>query len=226
MYKKITHNIVEEHYEHPAVVPENTKIKAGSVFLNTQPENSTSAVTLRMASKDYFVWYLWNLRNYVTARIAVTEEINLYRNSTVSHARSLIDVVKNYYGAPIGPNAVMAFETLTVSLLDLVEVLANNQDSKPAVERAKSSVTNFANSVNALAPVIWPSAAVSEIWTAVVDSIFDQTTARMEKQWDKDQAAVKSSYGILVSGQGTGVQGFAEVFALGIIQQQPSRFLQ
>lgn len=226
MYKKITHNIVEEHYEHPAVVPENTKIKAGNVFLNAQPENSSSAVALRMASKDYFVWYLWNLRNFVMARIASTEEVNLYRNSSINHARSLIDVVKNYYGAPVGPNAVMAFETLTVSILDLVEVMANNQDSKSAVERAKSSVTNFANTVNALAPTIWPAAAVSEIWTAFVDSVFDQITARMEKQWERDQSAVKSSYGILVSGQTTGIQGFAEVFALGTIQQQPSRFLQ
>ena len=40
MYKKITHNIVEEHYDHPAVLPVSMRSK----MMNASPENEEDVV--------------------------------------------------------------------------------------------------------------------------------------------------------------------------------------
>jgi hypothetical protein len=231
MYKRITHNIVEEHYDHPAVaaaamqcgntMTQGQRIMAGA-FSNI--EYNPAAVALRMMSKDYFSNYLTYLRNYIVNKIsgdaAATADAKKLMDQNLT---KLMPLVNPFFAVADSQKIGTEFSNLTNRLVAVIDSLVENKDVAMAQTELRNQVGSLSKALYDLAPNQWPQQSVMDLLTAIAGAIVDQTQARMAKNWSMDSDSLRRASEYLISGNPPNL-GLSEVLARGIISLRPSRF--
>jgi hypothetical protein len=230
MYKKITHNIIEEHFDNIAayqcggnakIMMSGNSITAG-IF--SGGENSPSAVALKSAAKDYFLNYLMGVRNYIISKIsgdisATTES----RKILDQHVQKFSKLISSFFSLEDTPKIVTAFTNLTNRILDMIDGLAENKNTEASQAELTKEINNFAGLLYSLAPNQWSQWPLINLWASIANSIADQVRSRISKNWEEDSAALDRSAMYLVTNVFPDL-GFSEALAKGIIYLRPGRF--
>jgi hypothetical protein len=245
MYKKITHDIVEEHFDHPMasqlkhqmdnkkLIPKLSSYYIGSdysVGLNDplpQYVLNENTMLFRMDCRTAWNKWVYSLLNYSVSLNGNLPGTDQVKGRMHKNAVAIGDMLIPYYG----PTAGKLVGTSLIAIDDIgmhyVEALKNNEPTEEIVASWVPFVNDFAKILNELNPNNWPAALITDILLAVVKAWQDQLTARAVGDIIADEIAIDLIAKLVVTGipdHGKGFDSLADVFSRGIIAQFPSMF--
>ena len=237
MYKKISHNIVEEHFEHPATLPAG--MLSNSVPMPKAPKAgqlpnyvmNEQTMQFRMDSRTAWAKWVWSLLNFsisLNGNLPGTEQV---KGRMHKNAVALGDFMIPYYGL----SASRAFVTALIAIDDIgmhyVEALKNaaaEAEIEKIVASWKPYIANIAKIFNELNPNNWPESTVYDIFAGVVQGWQDQLTSRAKGDLIADEIAIDYLNKLVVTGvpdhSAGGFSSLADLVSRGIIAQFPDRF--
>jgi len=231
MYKKITHNIIEEHYDHLTMaaaamqcgntMAQGQRIMAGA-FSNI--EYNPAAVALRMMSKDYFSNYLTYLRNYIVNKISGDATATADAKKLIDqHQAKLLPLFNPFFIAADAQKIATEFSNLTNRLVAVIDSLVENKDVAMAQTELRNQINTLSDVMYNLALNQWPRQPMVDLLTAFTGAMVDQTQSRINKNWSIDSDSLRKASNYLISGNPPDL-GLSEVLARGIISLRPTRF--
>ena len=241
MYKKITHNIVEEHFEHPACLPngmlsENPallpapELKAGQLPPAVMNE---ATMRFRMDSRTAWAKWVWSLLNYsisLNGNLKGTEQV---KGRMHKNAVALGDFLIPYYGLTAARAVVTALISIDDIGMHYVEAVMSKKSETELDKIAKewdAPIATIGKLFNELNPGNWPESTVSDMFSGVVKGWQDQLTARARGDLIADEIAIDYMNKLVVTGVPDHVSGgfssLADAFSRGIIAQYPAMFTE
>ena len=248
MYKKITHNIVEEHFAHPVVMPEEIKsamgdygqimtkngtyytITDGSLGLEDElPQYTLNENTMLFRMNCRTAWTRWaySLMNYAVSLNGNLPGTDQVKGRMHKNAVAIGDMLIPYYG----PTSARLVGTSLIAVDDIgmhyVEALKKGEPTEEIVASWVPFVDDFAQVMHELNPNNWPTTLITDIMLALVQAWQDQLTARANGDFTADEIAIELISKLIVTGipdHGKGYDSLADIFSRGIIAQFPSMF--
>jgi len=232
MYKKVTHHIIEEHFDHPMAAHVKEVVDHGhhttpipydhkSMLIPTSP----SSIKLTSDAMHLFGNYYWRLRSYLISALDSGEDRAAIENHLMTDITNLGNVVKTYYGDAAATSFEKYLKAYTMAIIDVINAIKSGQSVTDITPKVSTSVNDLANFLNQANPAYWPASTVSHILNQEVDAWVAQANDRKRKDWIADFAALERGKGILITGQPDKTPSFATTFANGVIQQFPSKFI-
>ena len=205
MYKRILHQITEEHFDRPMAA-------------TFEP---ASAIQLRAGVRNAFGTLSMRLRSYLTTMASDEQTaIDLQLSKDLS---KISDIINTYYGIAASTEFDTKMQAYVTNIIDLIRAVITGDDTADILNKRTLVVNDLTALLSRLNPAQWPTSAVADMLTKINTAWFDQATARINKDWAADQTASDRAYSLLVSGEANS-PGFADVLVRGIIQQFPDLF--
>jgi hypothetical protein len=235
MYKKITHNIMEEHFAHPLAADLKKKVeKLNPAPIPVKPTlKSTIMITpenqLHMHSHEFFGKLVWGIRNYIISDLATAPDAAYIKSRLLKDIKDLGTILTTYYSKKIGDDAVQHLTAFANVVTELVIAAKAGKDITKLTASAFGHLDDLASVISVANPAHWPEAVVKEFLHTYFTHVIEQVTARIKKDWDADMVASTKGSNVLTSGPVSegilkGMPDFANVFAEGIIKQFPQVF--
>lgn len=249
MYKKITHNITEEHFAHP--VAAELKKKVDKQKLNTDQPKPTKSVAyynngslgigdelpqyvlnentmlFRMDCRSAWQKWAYSLMNYAVSLNGNLPGTDQVKGRMHKNAIAIGDMLIPYYG----PTSSKLVGTSLIAIDDIgmhyVEALKKGEPTDEIVTSWAPFVDDFANVMNELNPNNWPTSLIRDIVLSLVQAWQDQLTARANGDFIADEIAIDTISKLIITGipdHGKGFDSLADIFSRGIIAQFPSMF--
>lgn len=213
MYKKITHTIVEEHFDHPIAgqikkTLEKSKLVTNEVF----SENKFRTDVL-----NYFETYINNLSQLINASTGTDEDLiiafdNSFKTNWIDE---LGNMTKSIYVTEFGERLNESLRSIVTGILLGIQSIRTGKDSGQAFNRIQFStndltqnLTNFNNA--------WQFPTVNALLNSFVTDAFNLIKAKVSKNSSLEQQLqqkISSNW-----------SAFEKVFVDGIITQHPERF--
>ena len=227
MYKKITHHIVEEHFDHPIAAELKSRIDKTNKTTPINKKNNTkpkgyievydcSSEKTQKDSISYWSQLAWRIRSLVVSITSGSTDIDSLKTQLVADIDNISNIVSLCYGKEAASQFKTLFIAVALSLADVLVKIKNDEDTTDAMKILADdtkSLGDFLESANSL----WPSTAVVDILTQVENSYIMQAISRMKKEWEAADSAADGAYNILVVKQENGNSSFADIFSSGII---------
>ena len=237
MYKKITHNITEEHFAHPLAAELKKKVeKLTPAPIVIKPTlKSTIMITpetqLHMDSHEFFNKIVWGIRNYIISELSGAPDVDFIKTHLLENIKDLGPILSKYYSKKIGDDAVQHLNAFAILVLELVTAAKAGKDITKLTASAFGHLDNLANVISVANPVHWPEPVVKEFLHTYFTQVLDQVTQRIKKDWKADMMASAKAVNVLTSGPVSegilkGMPDFANVFADGIVKQFPQVFIR
>jgi len=234
MYKKITHNITEEHFAHPLAADLKKKVDKLNPPLPVKPmPKSTITITpetqLHMTSHELFNKLLWGIRHYITSSLSNADDMAFIVDRLLTDIKDFGPILNTYYPKKVGDAAIIHLTEFANVLTELVSAAKAGKDITKLTSSAYGHLDDLATIISAANPAHWPEAVVKEFLHTYLTHVIEQITARIKKDWKADMTASIKASNVLTSGPVTegilkGMPDFANVFAEGIINQFPAIF--
>lgn len=231
MYKKIVHNIIEEHYDHPMAMELKKTTEQNGYIVTPQPKPKSGNTTqsngyrihtfpnLRKVEKDSITaWSLlsWRIRSLVISITEGDDDVDLL----MTRAGSDIDMISSLLEPVYGESAAKKFNELLYAIVaSLVEVLykiKKNEDTVDAMSILKDNTQSFAEFAYKANPM-WMTDVVTDIFTKMEELYITQAKSRLMKEWMAGVRAADDAYNLMVVKQDNGDASFADIYAAGII---------
>jgi hypothetical protein len=213
MYKKISHTIVEEHFDHPM----DGQVKA-MVSRFDQSSLMPSAEELKQWLNGYFTNFSTAAINYVKS--VKNSSANLLELETALFANidQLGQWLKPYYGFEVGEKINTAVRNIAVDLLKLNFLVENNLDTADHRRRLSSNANTLANVLYSINNS-WNFETAQKPITDWLEHIYSLSQLAAKK--DQSQEAIdKKTQDILNL-----ATAIASVMANGVINQHPDMFV-
>jgi hypothetical protein len=213
MYKKITHTIVEEHFDHPMANQikksmDKSKITTDEIFLESKFRSDTNSYIKML--QDKFSGMISSVTG--TEEDLVTPFEDLFRDNKIDN---LGNMTKPLYASEFGERINEAMRVYATSLLIIVQLLKYGKDITFASTRL-----NFAS--NDIAQVMsnfnnaWNYQIVNSLLTNLTAEMLKQIKAKLKKDAGADADAARNINQLFST--------FESSFVNGIIAQHPDRF--
>lgn len=225
MYKKITHTIVEEHFDHPMAADVKSRVDSCSPSMPAMAVNFSQAIKFRLDSRNYFSALQTKVRNLIIDLVEPKDETTtgVKLADVVDTINRLGSVASTYYGASAGNELIKLLKDFALAAADHVKILKAGGDAAAAKIKCAEAVGAIAKFLSTANPDFWPEAAVTKIFTEYADALLSQATALIKK----DAKAVLDAENLqhdIIMGNSMGTVGLADIFATGIIRQFPDQF--
>jgi hypothetical protein len=207
MYKRILHQITEEHFDRPMA----------STF------EPTSAVQLRASVRNAFGILSMRVRSYLNLNTMSTDEQTAIDIQLAKDLSKITDIINTYYGINASTEFDSKMQAYVTNTIELIRAIGLKADTTNILNRRTLVITELATLLTGLNAAQWPTSAVADLLTKISDAWAAQATARNDKDWVADQMAFDQAYSLFVSGEANS-PGFADVLVRGIIQQFPDLF--
>jgi hypothetical protein len=215
MYKKVTHSIVEEHFDHPLAI----QIKKTIEKHTTKPTLVAfeTAQSFSKAVDDYFTKFAYDIDNIIKCIKKADQELEYAQQKAFENLPTLGNIVRPYYGFEMQQqlNTVMSNYVLTMS--NLIRNLNIKADTSIWIQRLNGVASDIAgimgprNAINWNWPLIDTTVkSINAEWIAEANASLDGNTALAALSKDKAERLLDS---------------FASTFSSGIILQHPDQFL-
>jgi hypothetical protein len=234
MYKRITHNITEEHFAHPIAAELKKKIDKATAQPPKPMLRATITISpeqqLHMTSHELFGKVVWGIRNYIISELNSAPDTNYITTRLLKDIKEFAPVFTLYYSKKIGDDVVMHLTQFANVLVELVTAAKAEKDITRLTASAFGHLDDLANVISVINPAHWPESVVKEFWHVYLTHVIEQVKARIKKDWEADTIASIKASNVLTSGPVTegyikGMPDFASIFADGIIKQFPAAFL-
>jgi len=219
MYKKITHNIVEEHFGHPAAANIKSTIDK-KVLLHPAPMvDAVSA--LKDTSKKLWHHFLWGTRHLFVSAMDGLPEQPATSAQLAQYIADIGDFYKPYYGDNFSNKLMTHLTELTANLAEIAKGIKAGKD----VTQMKATNAAHVNSIWELFSGGYiPTGAVKEKLTTLTDSWIAQMEYRAKKDWTSDMKEMTAAYDALLGAPNGTTSGLSDIIADSIIQQFPEKF--
>ena len=224
MYKKITHQITEEHFDHPMALHAKAMMDSGVTPpppppMLAEPESVTKFKNLARSPLSKF---FWRVRSYIVSVSDSADDQAALEAQLLKDITAWGDLLIPYYGAPAAMQFDQLLKSTVLSIVDIVKAAKAGRDIKDLRTKTLTHVDDLAKFLEAANPTHWPRAAVNDMLTKLVDAWIDQAVARGKKAWTEDFAALDNAQNIFMSGNG--IDSFFTVFIQGIAKQFADKF--
>jgi len=230
MYKKITHHIVEEHYDHPAIVPATVyNCSTGTVMgyhttgtvVKPKDFNIYNIEGLKQLEKDSInAWARLSgrIRSLVISITEGDKDIDILKSQISTDITELGRLVETAYGEAGSKKFMELLGTVATTLIDVLAAIKS--DATTATARLTAKLQNdtaaFAEFLASVNPA-WPADAVMAIFGRMEELYMAQTRHRIKKEWEQGVDAADKAYSIIVVNQENGDPSFSDIFSGGII---------
>ena len=222
MYKKITHNISEEHFAHPLAQQIKAIVDGGA--MTPMAINFAAETKLRSDARHLWTNFLWRVRGSIVSAMDNLPDAAALETQLIKDISAIGALLVPYYGA----QPVAQFEQLltpfALNIVDIAKATKAGRDTKDLVTKNATLINNLATFLGMANPKFWPATAVTTIFNKLSDAWLAQIAARSKKDWTADIAAMDHAHNALLAASTTLPSGFSEVFANGVIQQFPEKF--
>lgn len=214
MYQKITHTIVEEHFNHPIASQikktlDRSRIPTNEIFLESKFQEDIH---------DYFSTYLTAITDMInsvneTEENLVTPFENMFKTNWIDH---LGNMTKPFYPSVLSETINLSLRQLALLTFYTVQLSKFGKEPRVIVNSLRNSTADQLATQMESVNYNWPYDTVRMMFIDIVDNIIVQTTARLNKDNATEQTA-KDDLARLFS-------SFEEMFLGGIFGQFPYRF--
>lgn len=235
MYKKITHDIVEEHYDHPMTLPDNVKPKMieGATLNSPLPPAvmTETTMTFRMDSRTLWTRYALGMINYSVSDLGDLASTNNVKNSMARNSAAIGTYFTPYYGYTTGAKIGDYLNALCVNGTKVVEVIKSDKTDVAVFEdiwaKQCRSLAEYLHSIN---PNNYPTDLLSEMFTNLTKFWVDDFKARYSNDFAADAVALDNILKVGVTGvpdhARAGYSSIADILSRGIIAQFPLTFTE
>jgi hypothetical protein len=233
MYKKITHDIVEEHLEYPLALP--TDIKAGMASardtLSPLPAGVINEKTLvfRMDSRTLWTRYSLGMINYSVSSFGNLDSTPSVEKNLAKAAAAIGDFFIPYYGIKAGTKIGSLLTVIGNNGTKVVEAIKNKRDIAAYEIIWSKQIDELASYLNELNPSQYPIDLITEQFNMLVNTWVVDFKARYNSDFVTDSIALDSILKIAVSGipnhVNKGYSSIADILSRGIIAQYPLSFI-
>jgi len=232
MYKVITHNIKEEHFDHPMTAEigfqnySNVAPKMNQTsFARDEIMLKPNSVEFRMSIESLLSRFFWRTRDYLISLLDSREssdvETELYKN--IDQIGSFIEP---YFGTSISNEFDNSVKDLIKNLIFIVRDIKANKDITVSRNELSTSIHALANFLYRINTTQWPEDAVFSIFSDISNNWIGQISSRKNKDWIEDMILVNKNEELMLSGNPeSGEPPFSEIFAKGIIASNQERFI-
>lgn len=227
MYKKITHDIVEEHFHHPLAA----QLKKQLDKTKPQPPKSKESHTgpLDIEAHKLFNKLYWGVRNYVVSALGPNDDSTiLIKTTLLKDVLEFAPFFNAYYPTTVGAAVVNHLTGFVNSVTDVVQVARSGKDFTAPLATTRGHLDALAGVIGAANPTSWPEPIVKSFLQEYLMKVVDQVIARTKKDWKADVEASILAHNVLTTGPisfGTlkGNPDFAQVVVNGIRDQFPKK---
>lgn len=212
MYKKVIHNIVEEHFDNPPYVGMH------SVQIRPKEYESDELTKLEMDVKEYFSDYFWRLRLYLISLMSSNEDLPAVEAYVFKNIDGLGAIIESYYGTASANELTSYMKSYAESIINLFKAIKAGTDISTLRLASQTEVDKIATMLKNLNPVAWSFNALSSSLRSNFYNWIDQANARKAKDWDTDFDRAEWGLRTWVSGTRQGYPTVSDIFIKGIIQ--------
>jgi len=221
MYKKITHNIVEEHYDHPLAM----EIKSTMSQTRTDPIIRSTAGLVGLSTAEQFktqataMWTTlgWRLRNLIESVWHDSGDVGAINDQLSKDIKNIRNGLTPYFSDGSLGNFEIGLQTLVTDLANEIKAVKSGKDTRDLESKTVASIVNLAEYLESVNPKYWPKAAVVDIFTNLKNLYLDQVKFKLKREWSSDIDALNMSISALTR--------FADIFSSGIIKEFPNKFI-
>lgn len=238
MYKKIAHNIVEEHFDHPAMLPagkmDRPRLRAmsqdGLAPLPTVVINEQTLL-FRMDSRTLWTRYALGMINFSVSDFGNMPGTPAVEKNLSRNAAAVGDYFIPYYGITAGTKVGVLLSILLVNGTRVVEAIKNKKtDLAVYVDIWRRQIDDLATYLNELNPGHYPKVLLIEMLTNLTGFWVDDFTARFKEDFAADAVALDNILKVAVSGlpnhTSKGYSSLADLLSRGIVAQFPLSFIE
>jgi hypothetical protein len=213
MYKKITHTIVEEHFDHPIggqikKTIERSRVPTTEIFDEDE---------FKLEVANFFKNYKENLINIADASNGTEEELVNALESSLINIENFLTIFKKFYVTPPAERIGISLRLFPVLLVGAINQLKAGLDPAFWTNRISGQVVNDISAVlSALNQGAWNYNSVNSVWSDVVSNLILKIKAKIKKDAAQDQTATR-----MINSK---LSDFEKILVDGIIKQFPERF--
>lgn len=227
MYKKITHEIVEEHFhKHPTMA--DGEVQPGQSLPYSVMNEAT--LVFRMDSRTLWAKYAWNLLNYSISMNSGLPGTSQVESRLMRTAAALGDFIVPYYGITAGNDLKKVLSEIAKVGTELVDAVKDKRSTDQFQDIWSKLVSELATFLHELNPTQWPLLLVEEQFTMLTKAWTKAIISRYDEEWIENTDAIETLDKLVVTGipdhVNQGYNSIADVFSRGIIAQYPSLFVK
>jgi hypothetical protein len=230
MYKLIKHDIAEQHYMHPEVLP--SEIRDQLVITQTPlPPSVITEKTLvfRMDSRTLWTKYALGLVNYAVSSVADLSTTPSVEERLTKSATMIGDYFVPYYGIRAGSEIGRMLTDIFETGVSVVEAVKKKQDIVPLQIKWAEQTKEISNFFNKLNPSQYPTILLEEMFQALTALWTDNINARFTKNIILNAQSIDGINKLIITGIANhvnrGYQSLADVLSRGVIAQYPLSFI-
>jgi len=233
MYKKITHNIVEEHHGiHPMLA--NNSVAGAFVPGQLEPLPNVvineQTLTFRMDSRTLWTRYSLGMINYSVSSFGNLSSTDSVERNLYKSASNIGDYFIPYYGIAAGSKIGGLLIAIATNGTKVVEAIGANRDIAVFQDIWIKQIHELSVYLNELNPGQYPVPLLEEMLINLTKFWTDDFTARFNKDFAADAIALDNILKVAVSGipdhANKGYQSLADILSRGIIAQYPLSFVE
>ena len=238
MYKKISHNIVEEHFDHPAAMPDHmikptmSPLTGGGAIQPLPPAVMTdTTMTFRMDSRTLWTRYALGMINFSVSDFGNLASTDNVKNSLARNAAAIGNFFTPYYGFTTGDKITGLLNALTKNGEKVVEVVkSGNTDVEVYMDIWAQQSMALADYLNQINPNNYPKDLLADMFIQLTKFWLEDFMARYNKDFAADAVALDNILKIGVTGvpdhSKAGYSSIADVLSRGIVAQFPLLFIE
>ena len=236
MYKKITHEIVEEHFDHPIAadikqMSEISPMITKNLLVKEWPP-LPQRYQFQSAIKSQFTKLDTDLRNIIVSKMANSEDLSFNMDNLNKTVLEFIELIKSYTDTKTADAIVKNLMDFTNNFIQIIDNVKKGQTYDTFKSSAIADFTNFLQqgTVN-----FWtsgggniPAGIYSDTYIA---ELIKQVMSRFEKKWSDDGIAAEKARNIISATAPiygppfNGRQDIGTIFANSVIAQFPNKFI-
>jgi hypothetical protein len=233
MYKKITHGIVEEHFDHPKVLP--PALKSSLLTTSTMGELpaiviNEATLTFRMDSRTLWTRYALGMINLSVVTLGnISSSIHQVEAGLFKASSDIGTYFVPYYGATAGYKLGELLSTYARTGVDEINTIKNGSDLTQFRTLWLSPIDNLAEYLNILNPQQYPKDLLVDQFSNLTKYWTDNFLARSKSDDIAGANSLDNIIKIAVSGipnhTNKGYASIADTLSRGIIAQYPISFI-
>ena len=213
MYKKITHTIVEEHFDHP-IASQIKKSLSRSMIINNDILLESK---FRADAHSYFESYLNHLASLINSVPGTQESFllefdNFFKTPWID---GLGNMVKPIYPTEFAEKLNEALRMITTTVFSGLQLIRDGKDTGLTFNRIQF-ITNELSQTLSTFNTAWQYQTTNALFNSLFADIFSLAKAKAAKNTTLEQQ--------LLQKVATNWATFEKVFVDGVINQHPERF--
>ena len=238
MYKKITHNIIEEHWDDVSipVEPANSWGGSSSDIVTSRRVTATWPITPNQfnylsAVRAQFNQFNSLLRAYAISALSNNPDLNYTKNELMKVADEFSTFFDPYYGSSSAMMLASHLKNFASEFVDYVDNVKSGRDTTSSRTSLMQKMQNFVDAMTTMNPMWWsPLGATSTQYiTTYGNNVLDQVVFRKASKWAEDIDAYNVATNIIANGPVyqnpfNGAPDFASILGNSIVRQFPTKF--